>query len=409
MGDPNLSEELNRVLDMMWLPSQRPYRIDWRSLYAAEKGLNVYGWAGAAALTYLQREVFLPAATADLTREALMEAEAVVPGQTDPALLRYLATPIIAHGRWAIQSAVTDRNAHPFMDAHGHRALALNGQFDSRVEARLRAFLESVGNYRLRSDNSAEYAALLWGHFFGQLISEQRRSDLVRRQVEENMADIAIDSQTIDYNVYHRVRDLGPSDLDRLAFVAAARQIVRDGGQIAVSGISLVSPQRLYVASHNRPVFVVRRLENDDFMVVSDVNAAMGLFPQRLVENTINALEALKERQAAAARKADNRTVANAQPDEKSPFAAERESLLEAFAVEVYPLDGEEIFALIETGLEDGRVRRTVSISDFDGNPLPDMEPFTTRLDPVTVRKDVDRSFHESHLREVPELSLIHI
>ncbi|MCP3955856.1 MAG: hypothetical protein GY697_27120, partial [Desulfobacterales bacterium] len=346
-GEPDLAAELNRVLDMMWLPSQRPHRFDWRSLYAAEKGLNVYGWAGAAALTYLQREVYLPAVTADLTGDALMKAQAVVPGQTDPMLLRYLATPIIAHGRWAMQSAVTEKNAHPFMDAHCRRALALNGQFDSRVEARLRTFLESVGDYRLRSDNSAEYAALLWGHFYNQLGTEQRRSDLVRRQVEENMADIAIGSQSIDFSVYHRVRDRMAADLDRMAFVAAARQIVRDGGQIAVAGISLVSPQRLYVASHNRPVFIVRRLENDDFMVVSDINAALGLFPQALVEKTINELERMKNRQATDVAKmrgegADRALLRTL----TASFAEDRDRLLEPFAVEIHPLDGEEIFAL---------------------------------------------------------------
>ena len=402
-GEPNLVEELDRVLDMMWLPSQRPHRVDWRSLYAAEKGLNVYGWAGAAALTYLQRE-FFPVLTEDIERKALMTSEAVVPGQTDPLLLRYLATPIIAHGRWAMQSAVTKANAHPFMDALRQRALALNGQFDSRVEARLRTFLETLGGYRLRSDNSAEYAVLLWGHFYGQLKAEQRRSDLVRQQVEKDMADIDICSQSIDFSVYHRVHGRAPADLDQMAFLAAVQQIVQNGGQIAVIGVSLVSPRRLYVASHNRPVFVVRRFENDDFMVVSDINAALGLFPQLLVEETINAMDALKKRQATAVAKMEGEGASRALlRDCTSAFAKDRARLLEPFAVEVYPLDGEEIFALIETDLEGGTVRRTVSISDFDGRALPDVEPFETRLDPITVRKDVDTSFHETHLGEVPE------
>lgn len=403
-GEPDLAEELDQVLDMMWLPSRRPHRIDWRTLYAAEKGLNVYGWAGAAALTYLQREVFFPAVAEDLERSSLMSAESVVPGQTDPLLLRYLASPIIAHGRWAIQSAITEKNAHPFMDARRQRALALNGQFDSRVEARLRTFLESVGGYRLRSDNSAEYVALLWGHFYDQLRTEQRRSELVRQQVEIDMADIAMGSQAIDFKVYHGVRDRTPADLDRMAFIAAARQIVRYGGQIAVAGISLVSPQRLYVASHNRPVFIVRRLENDDFMVVSDINAALGLFPQVLIEKTIKKLEQLKRSQTAAiTQKAGDGPDREMLRTFTASFAREREQLLAAFAIEVHPLDGEEIFALIETGLQGGTVRRTVSISDFDGNPLPEMEPFETHLNPETIRKDVDKSFHETHLREVPE------
>ncbi|MGD8267907.1 MAG: hypothetical protein PVF55_07045, partial [Desulfobacterales bacterium] len=401
-GEPNLLEELDHVLDMMWLPSQRPHRVDWRGLYAAEKGLNVYGWAGAAALAYLQRDFFFPVAAEDMKRTALMTSEAVVPGQTDPLLLRYLATPIIGHGRWAMQSAVTAANAHPFMDARRQRALALNGQFDSRVETRLRGFLEKLGGYRLRSDNSAEYAVLLWGHFYDQLQAEQRRSDLVRQQVEQDMADIAIGSQSIDFSVYHRVRGRASADLDRMAFVAAVQQIIPKGGQIAVTGVSLISPRRLYVASHNRPVFIVRRLENDDFMVVSDINAALGLFPQALVEETINALEALKKRQAATMAELNGQGASrSALRASKAALAEERSRLLEPFAVEVFPLDGEEIFALIETGLESGTVCRTVAISDFDGHPLPDIEAFETRLDPITVRKDVDTSFHETHLGEV--------
>ena len=403
-GDPTLTEALDRALDTMWLPSRRPRRVDWRTLYAAEKSLNVYGWAGAAALTYLQQEVFVPAATPKMQRRALMTAESMVPGRTDPQVLRYLATPIIAHGRWAMQSAVTVENAHPFPDARLRRALALNGQFDSRVEARLRTFLETVAGHRLRSENSAEYAAILWGYFYDQLYYEQQHSAVVRRQVDNDMTDIAIGSHSIDYQVVQRVRGRSESELDRMAFVAAARQIVKDGGQIAVVGISLVSPRQLFVASHNRPVFVVRRLENDDFMVVSDINAALGLFPQSLIETTINALDNLEQRRRTTlAQKTQAGDEPNARRTAQARFAAQRARLLAPFAVEVHPLDGEEIFARIETALEEGSVCRAVTISDFDGNPLPDVEPFETRLDPVTVRKDGDRSFHETHLREIPE------
>ncbi|MCP4662643.1 MAG: hypothetical protein GY856_45185, partial [bacterium] len=403
-GEPALAEELDRALDRMWPPSQRPVRVDWRNLYAAEKGLNVHGRASAAALAWLRETVFSRAGSADVGRDASEADESVAAGWTDPLLLRYLATPVMAHGRWAMQSAVTKKNAQPFMDALRRRTLALNGQFDSRVEARLRSFLEEVGGYRLRSDNSTEYAALLWGHFYDQLKEERRRGDLVRREVDNDMTDITISSQSIDYSVHLRVRDRAPEELDRMAFVAAARRIVRDGGQIAVVGMSLVSPLRLYVASHNRPVFIVRRLENEDFMVVSDINAALGLFPQVLIEKTIRELDELKKRRAAVIAKmagegADRILLRNS----KLAFAEERERLLDPFAVEVHPLDGEEIFALIETVLTDGAVGRVATITDFDGAALPDLEPFETRLDPVTVRKDVDTSFFETHLREVPE------
>jgi len=355
-GDPNLVEALDRTLDAMWPPSGRPQHMDWRTLYAVEKGLNVYGWAGAAALTFLQREVCFPVAGKRTPPRASMTDPSMVPGRTDPQLLRYLAPPIIAHGRWAMQSAVTVENAHPFPDARQQRALALNGQFDSRVEVRLRTFLETAAGYRLRSGNSAEYAALLWGHFYDQLKGEQQHSDLVRHQVEKDMTDIAIGSQSIDYHVVHRVSGRSPAELDRMAFVAAARQIVKDGGQIAVVGISLVSPRQLFVASHNRPVFVVRRLANDDFMVVSDINAALGLFPQGLIEATINALDDLeRRRRTKLAQKMEKGGASNDGSISQTVFVEERARLLAPFAVEVHPLDGEEIFALIETTLDESR------------------------------------------------------
>lgn len=403
-GDPALVEALDRSLDALWPSSDGAQPVDWRTLYAVEKSLNVYGWAGAAALSLLREGHFSSFPGADSKIEVPPTAPIFVQGGTDPQLLRFLATPIIAHGRWAMQSAVTVENAHPFMDARRQRAIALNGQFDSRVEARLRDFLETVGNYRLRSENSAEYAALLWGHFYDELRYEQRRSDRVHQQVEQDMADISICSQSIDFNVYHRVRNRTPIALDQMAFVAAARQIVQNGGQIAIAGISLISPRCLFVASHNRPVFVVRRLENDDFMVVSDINAALGLFPQQLIEETIQALDKRHQRSVTTVsedngQRADPKRLRSA----KEAIRRERDRLLDRFAVEVFPLDGEEIVARIETEVSEGRVRRKVTVSDFDGNAMPDLESFETRLDPVTVRKDVNRSFHESHLREVPE------
>ncbi|MGD9016028.1 MAG: hypothetical protein PVH30_01500 [Desulfobacterales bacterium] len=157
-GDPAIAEAMDRMLDTLWPPSQRSIPVDWRTLYAVEKGLNVYGRAGAAALSFLQEESLFSPPVEDSKGRGPSTVPFFVHGRTDPLLLRYLATPIIAHGRWAMQSAVTVENAHPFMDARRQRAIALNGQFDSRVEARLRSFLETVGSYRLRSENSAEYA-----------------------------------------------------------------------------------------------------------------------------------------------------------------------------------------------------------------------------------------------------------
>jgi len=200
--DSVLIERLQKILDTFWPESQRTVPVEWRSLYAAEKGINVFGWAAATALTYLQREEFLPAFLNSHPDRQLISAEAIVAGQTDPVSLRYFSQPVMAHGRWAIQSAVTEKNAHPFTDEHRQRVIVLNGQFDSQVEEQTRRFLEEVAGVSLRSENSAEYFALLWGYYADLLQREQRHSNAVRSQVETGLENYAIGSQAMDYGVY---------------------------------------------------------------------------------------------------------------------------------------------------------------------------------------------------------------
>jgi len=73
------------------------------------------------------------------------------------------------------------------------------------------------------------------------------------------------------------------------------------------------------------------------------------------------------------------------------------------FKVAVYPLVGEEIFAQIITKFKGQTLRREVNITDFDGRPLPDLESTLTILRPPAIRKDLYRSYYESHLHETPE------
>ncbi|MDA3915868.1 MAG: hypothetical protein PF690_02735, partial [Deltaproteobacteria bacterium] len=69
-----------------------------------------------------------------------------------------------------------------------------------------------------------------------------------------------------------------------------------------------------------------------------------------------------------------------------------------------YTLEGEEIFAKIFTCFENGILRRKIKISDFDNNILHDIEYSSINLTPSNVHKDMDKSFFESHLEEVPGL-----
>lgn len=402
---PELLEALEQILMVDWPLHERPGPVNWKALYLAEKGVNLYGRAAAAALTCLQRDDFLTEMLSNgLSTGDIMDATAIIPGQTDPVGLRYFTQPIIAHGRWALQSAVTVKNAHPFVDAKRQRSIVVNGQFDGQTEDNIKRFLTKVGGFSFRSENSSEYHCLLWGYYYQQLEEARRRYAAVLAQVENDMQTLAVGSHSIDYSFYQEVKDKTDAELDRTAFIHAARQISKNGGQVAACGMSVLSPRRLYVAVHNRPAFVVRRLENDDFMFVSDINAAMGLFPQQMI---LDKLAELDRAQSAYQEKID--ALANNPVDKqkskalKAQLKTEREGILKHFSVEVHALDGEEIFACIETGITDGSVARRMEISDFAGEPLPDIEPFQTFLSPEQIKKDHNRSFYETHLEEIPD------
>ena len=400
---PGLEEAVQSTLESLW-PEAVSFREKggWRTLYTAEKGANLYGRAASAALVHLQSNEILP----DVSSAEISTSHPVptCDGRTDPFSLRSLATPLLSQGRWALQSPVTLKNAHPFFDHLRRRIIVLNGQFSGDVEENLRTFLETVAGYRFRSRNSSEYFSLLWGYYFDVFRGEKGRYEAILSQVDQHLEGFGIGSRSIDYEIFRLLQDKSPRELDAIAFVEAARCIARDGGQIAVSGVSLFSPRVLYVACHNRPVFIVHRVGSQDYMVVSDINAAMGLFPQRVIHEKAIELHRLWKRcqEEAAALRADGagREMLQAL---KVRRQQEEERILETFLVRVFPLDGEEMFARIETVPSPGGATRNLTMSRFDGSPLPSVEPFSARLNPLETGKDIHRSFYESHLLETPE------
>jgi glucosamine 6-phosphate synthetase-like amidotransferase/phosphosugar isomerase protein len=387
----DLADRLGESLRTDWPEFQNFSHLGWRLFYQAEKGANLFGRAAAVGLAWLQRQ------------EPLGQSPTVVPGQTDAISLRYLSTPILSQGRWALQSPVTVQNSHPFFDAPKHRGIVLNGHFNAEVEADLHDFLEDVAGFSFRSENSSEYFALLWGYFFEWLSSEKSRYENIRTQIEAGLEGYSIGSQSIDYQIYQRIKDKSPSALDEMAFLEAVRRVTGRGGQVAVAGLSLHSPQRLYVASHNRPVFVVGRLDNDDFMVVSDINAALGLFPQEMLrEKTLKLRRVHARRTKALAKLHSAGSSHEAILDCRKKYQKEEDKILEALRVKVFVLEGEDKFVRIHTQLTNGTVHRTANISDFEGNPLPEVESFSAVLNPLLVRTDLHGSFFQTHLHEIP-------
>jgi len=364
--------------------------LQWRQLYRAEKGVNLFGLAAAAALTFLQRERYLPAFTGRSGKDL---PPGHVPGQTHPTSLNFLAQPVLAQGRWALQSPVNVINAHPFVDARRERSIVLNGQFSTGVEARLRDYLRRVAGAPFRSDNSSEFFALLWGHFYDVFSEEQQRYRSIRRQVELGLEELAVGSQAIDHQVFHRLQHRDAEGIDELAFIETMKRMIEDGGQVAVVGMSLASPGNLFIASHNRPLFIVKRPDSEELMVVSDVNAALGLFPQWLIQEKSRQMEELLRQEPGNG----HGTQA------KQAFRDMEARILEHFQVQVIPLEGERLFARIRTELDGSEVLRRLEISDFEGQAVADVEPFTTKLNPLPIKKDLNKTFYETHLQEVPD------
>ncbi len=373
--DAGIDEQVHEEMTRRFQKSGRSAPAPWQTLYRAERALNIYGMAASAVYSVLLREsdgIFPP-------QPGGMTPEERLPGQTVPGHLASLGQPILAHGRWALQSQVTLRNTHPFVDRKRMRCVCINGQFSPEVERRVRRFLTKVANVTLRSENSTEYFVQLWGYYAGVLSMEKARNESIREQVSLGLEDLAAGSHCIDYQVFYRLRDASPEAIEERAFILAMQVMIQDGGQVAVAGMSLLSPHRLFAASHNRPLFVVQRKRSNEVMLVSDVNAALGLFSQRQIQKSARKL--------------------------KNGMHPARETLLKQFEVMVTPLQGEELFVRVESRRAQNKVGYTVKIMDFTGQEHSDIDPFYTRLSPVQIKRSLNRTFYEMHLQEIPAVT----
>ncbi|ROQ92148.1 SIS domain-containing protein [Desulfosoma caldarium] len=396
---PGMDARIQKLIGTHWPSAPWPERLSWKDLYWAEKTLNVYGRAAAAVFAYACEEfsdlidLKDPGSTAGPEKPKRIED-----------VFACLATPVIAHGRWALQSPITLENAHPFFDTRKHRAVVLNGQFDGAVEARLLRYLTHLGLPR-RSANSAEYLPLLWEHYYDVLSREKVRCETMRRHIEAGLEDLDLRSQSLDYRIFKRIHGKSPQELDEMAFREAVGRMVSSGGQLAVAALSVVAPHRLYVASHDRPLFIMQRPDTGEVMVVSDVNAGLGLFPQWLIlerSRELARLNKIRKRQLAPA-DAESKSVVQDMEAEKKRLDDEEDRIRETFRVRVIPLEGEELVATIDRVVKFGQPDWVVRITDLAGKARPEVEPFDMRLDPIQTRREIHRVFYETHLNEIPD------
>ncbi|MFN2358726.1 MAG: SIS domain-containing protein [Desulfotignum sp.] len=395
-------DRIQMIFENFWTAyTGRPVR-HWQILYRIERTCNVYGLAATSVMAYYQTRIYMLRAKNSPDGQYLPAGH--VPGPTHPLLLRSMVQPVIGQGRWALQSAISVRNAHPFMDHGKTRAVVLNGQFDSEVESRIHQYITRVADLPLRSENSTELFAMLWGHYFETAWQENRRYRTIEEQYQLGLEEMSVCSQSIDYTIFKTLSHKTIHDIDEMAFIKAAEAMIRSGGQFAVSGISRVSPDRLFVAAHNRPVYIVKRRDTDDFMVVSDINAALGLFPQSLIQSTrVQLLKLMKAHSKKSIIVEPDVSEDDTRP-ETEEFRKAQKGLLEPFLVEIYALDQPGVFARIQTMAGKNTVMRHLHIRDFSGRIRTDIRPEQTWITPVSFQKDFGRTFYEEHLLEIPGL-----
>lgn len=395
-------DNIQHIFESFWTAhTDQPVR-HWQVLYRIERTCNVYGLAAAAVLAHYQTKIYMHRAQAAPAGPYLPAGH--VPGPTHPLLLLSMVQPVIGQGRWALQSAISVRNAHPFMDHQKVRAVVLNGQFDSEVESQVQQYVTQVAKIRLRTENSTELFAMLWGHYFETAWQESQRYRTIEDQHRLGLEQLSTCSQSIDYTIFKTLSNKTIHDIDEMAFIKAVQAMIRSGGQFAVSGISRMSPDRLFVAAHHRPVYIVKRRDTSDFMVVSDINAALGLFPQTLIRATRMKLFKLMKTYSKKSMIVESDFSGMDSRPEKAWFRQAKQELLQPFLVDIYVLDQPEIFARIQTIAGKDAVMRHLQIQDFSGRIRSDIQPEQTWITPVSFQKDFGKTFYEEHLFEIPGL-----
>jgi glucosamine 6-phosphate synthetase-like amidotransferase/phosphosugar isomerase protein len=399
---PETKENIQLIFESFWTAHTRRQARHWQILYRIERTCNVYGLAATAVLAHYQTKIYM-----HRVRNAPVgqyQPEGHVPGPTHPLLLLSMVQPVIGQGRWALQSAISVRNAHPFMDRQKIRAVVLNGQFDSEVESRIQQYITQVAGISLRTENSTELFAMLWGHYFETAWQENRRFRTIEDQHRLGLEDLSICSQSIDYTIFKALSNKTIHDIDEMAFIKSVEAMIRSGGQFAVSGISRVSPDRLFVAAHNRPVYIVKRRDTADFMVVSDINAALGLFPQALIRSTRMQLLTLMKAHSKKSMIVEPEFSQTDPRPESAWFRQAKKELLKPFLVDIYALDQPKVFARIQTAAGKDKVMRHLHVQEFSGRIRTDIRPEQTYITPVSFQKDFGKTFYEEHLLETPGL-----
>jgi glucosamine 6-phosphate synthetase-like amidotransferase/phosphosugar isomerase protein len=406
---PTLRQDLDNAL-LARVPTGA--YANWYEAWADEVAVNTPGQAFAVAVRNFQ-ETF-----PDLAEHLNEDDWERVGGLTALAMTHI----VLGHGRWAMVGAVTETNAHPFLDRSRTRVICENGSHNVSLVLGVRADQEAWWRARglpqdqpvHRSENTTEVIVYEWERAFHQL--------------EENDLDPP-SSQFLNRLDEHKIYDLEERAL-RLALWR-----LRTGNAHACTFYSRRQPGVLYVSSHHKPIAIaIRTIETEpvshipgaegvrsshltpggsvirpeqktspaetgktryELMVASDVNAALMLWPGHEVEAAATRIQAL-------------RTATDGGTIEESKARREIQAILDRFTVDVIFLDmclyqGQELLARISNRIEGGQVIPEIQVSRYDGTPGTVM-PQSVRLNPAMVEKRGYPSYTESHIAEIPDV-----